>query len=334
MRKPTSSIQRLLMAVLALVLTLGVARVAAADDRSDARTHYQAGQRAYAAADYKTAIREFSAAQQLVPADLNSYNLALCYDKLGDADSAIQYYREYLSKVPNTDKRAEIEASVARLDAAAKSAAAKRADEDRRADEAKRADDQRRADEAKRAEDQRRIDEARRAPEPPPAMGGNNGVPPVTGVGPSVGATVGPGVAPAPSGDAQLNSVQSIDINAIRNQRGAGAQIDIHATGGPAPAPTAVGVNGAPPPAPGAPLAANGAQPMPNPAAPAVEVEVPVYKKWWFWAVVGVSLYVVYEIATENSNNNEATGREAPMFARGHNAAMPQQPQGLTLLRW
>ena len=74
----------------------------------------------------RSAIREFSAAQQLAPADLNNYNLALCYDKLGDPEPAVQYYRAYLDKVPTTDKRAEIEASIARLDTAAKSAAAKK----------------------------------------------------------------------------------------------------------------------------------------------------------------------------------------------------------------
>src|SRR5688500_13952803 len=72
---------------------------AAADARSEARTHYQAGVKAYNEGDYKTAIREFSQAQSLAPADLNNYNLALCYDKLGDAEPAVQYYRAYLEKV-------------------------------------------------------------------------------------------------------------------------------------------------------------------------------------------------------------------------------------------
>ena len=72
----------------------------------------------YSSGDYQGAIHEFSAAQAIAPADLNNYNLALCYDKLGDCRDGIKFYRAYLDKVPNTDKRAEIEASVARLDAA------------------------------------------------------------------------------------------------------------------------------------------------------------------------------------------------------------------------
>ena len=75
------------------------ARVRAPMIAREARTHYQAGVKVYSSADYRSAIQEFSAAQQLVPADLNNYNLALCYDKLGDAEPAIQYYRAYLDKV-------------------------------------------------------------------------------------------------------------------------------------------------------------------------------------------------------------------------------------------
>src|SRR3954471_23754073 len=117
-----------------ILLALVFATRASADERSEARAHYHAGVKHFSGGDFKSAIREFSAAQQLAPADLNNYNLALCYDKLGEPEPAIQYYRAYLDKVPNTDKRAEIDASVARLDAAAKSVAAKKADESRKAD--------------------------------------------------------------------------------------------------------------------------------------------------------------------------------------------------------
>src|SRR5690242_21922200 len=120
---------------LVVAVALCFAARAHADDRAEARSHYQAGVKLYAGGDYKSAIREFSAAQQLAPADLNNYNLALCYDKLGDAEPAIQYYRAYLDKQPGSDKRAEIEASISRLDAAAKSIAGKKADEARKIDE-------------------------------------------------------------------------------------------------------------------------------------------------------------------------------------------------------
>jgi hypothetical protein len=310
MRKP-----HVLTLLLAVLMTFGAAHVASADVRSDARTHYLAGQNAYSSGDYRAAIREFGAAQQLMPADLNSYNLALCYDKLGDADSAIQYYREYLNKVPNTDKRGEIEASISRLDAASQAAAAKRAEE------------QRRADDARRIEQSRQPDPYAPAPAPAPS-----GYPPPAAYPPPAPApSAYPGSTPPPAGaptDPSLSSVQQIDINQIRNQRGvttgpAVAANDPNATGGP------MNPN-APPAGPNGP---NGALPNAVPGGPAVEVEVPVYKKWWFWAVVGVSLYVVYEIATENSDNNSATARERD-YTRIKTNEPSSGPQGLTLLRW
>jgi hypothetical protein len=117
-----------LLRYLVVAVALCFAARAHADDRTDARVHYQAGVKFYASGDYQGAIREFSAAQQRVPADLNNYNLALCYDKLGDADPAIQYYRAFLDKQPGTDKRAEIEASISRLEAAQRSAASKKSE--------------------------------------------------------------------------------------------------------------------------------------------------------------------------------------------------------------
>src|SRR5437667_11156234 len=85
-----------ILRTLVILLTLSFAAHAYADDRSEARTHYQAGVRYYTSGDYRGAIREFSAAQQLAPADLNNYNLALCYAKLGDGEPAVQYHRAFL----------------------------------------------------------------------------------------------------------------------------------------------------------------------------------------------------------------------------------------------
>lgn len=319
---------RLIIVTLAFVV-LGGGSIASADDRTQARTHYQAGVKFYNAADYRSAIREFSAAQQLAPADLNNYNLALCYDKLGDPEPAMQYYRAYLDRVPNTDKRPEIEASIARLDAAAKSVAAKKAEEARRADEARKETEARAAaEEAKRAEAARKAEELRLAEEaklrpadPEPAIEAD----PAVGVGstgtPGTGGTVS-------TGDARLDRVSSINIDEIRDQRVGGAASGIVADPGAGPAvaggagPAGPAVAGAPAPrgpqANGAPLGPQD-QPVKKPA--------PVYKKWWFWAVVVVSAYVVYQIATEDSEPTRAR----MLLPEG---PAPQQPGGLTLMRW
>lgn len=326
--------------LLLLAMFAGVGgRAYAGDPRGEARTHYVAGQKAYAAADYRAAIKEFSAAQQLAPADLNNYNLALCYDKLGDAEPAIQYYKEFLAKVPNADKRTEIEASISRLEGALSSASAKRAEETRKADEAHKADEARKADEAakaaKVAEEARKAEEAKAAkPATDPALtdGPAN---PMVGVGSTGTPSTGQAVS---TGDAQLDRVSAIDVNGIRDQRvgGAGSGLaDTHA--GPATAAANANPNaaGAPPPPP---TAAAGAQASTNPQNPngqplpndqPVKKEQPVYKKWWFWAVVGVSAYVVYSIAS--------SGSQQPGSARAREmlpTPSPANDTGMTLLRF
>ncbi len=354
--------------VLAIVAPMvGSTSVAHADARSEARTHYQAGVRFYNANNYQAAIREFSAAQSLAPADLNNYNIALCYDKMGDAESAIRYYRDYLDKVPNTPRRAEIEASISRLDAAAKSAAAKRAEEERRAAEAKRKADEAAAKKAaEEAAAKKKAEEAaakKKAEEPtgptfgPQPVGTQPTGPQPVGVGstgtPSTGQV-------SPTGDAQLDRVQQIDINQIRDQRiggaasglpnrenttpgatsprapsganlstGAGANGEVGAAGQPddrnGTAPMANTSPTNPPNAAGG----NAATPNTNPGEPADKKATPVYKKWWFWAVVAVSAYVVYSIATDGSKSQ--TGRELP-------GLMPQAPAapggGVALFRF
>ncbi len=286
-----------------------------ADARSDARTHYLAGQKAYSAGDYKAAIREFSAAQSLAPADLNNYNLALCYDKLGDAEPAVQYYKAYLDKVPGTDKRAEIDASIQRLDSAVKSSQAKKAEEARKAEEAQK------AIEAKRLEDQRRDEEARRRADEEAAKKradeepSRNPDPPIGPVG--VGSTGTPSTGQVkPTGDSQLDRVNQISIDEIRDQRVGGSSSGIPAQRRPPSAggPNNPRVGSVDPNANAYPQDPNqttqnprGAQPTAEPAAPTDKPkQTPVYKKWWFWAVVGVSAYVLYSIASEDSRSNQA----------------------------
>lgn len=320
--------------LLLIVMALFAGR-AYGDARSDAKVHYQAGVKAYSAQDYRTAIKEFTAAQQLMPADLNNYNLALCYDKLGEAEPAIQYYKDYLAKVPNADKRTEIEASIARLEAALQSAAAKRAEEQRKADEAKAAAEAaRKAEEAKALEASKKAAEEEAKKKPPvddPNANANGTV--ATGVG----STGTPGTGQAVStGDVQLDRVSAIDINQIRAERMGGGTSGVAADnrGGPSgPAGPAVGPTG--------PNGPNGAGPAaPNANNPAVtgtddkpvKKETPVYKKWWFWAVVAVSAYVVISIATDGSSSPNRA-RESTMLPPG-TATDTGGGGGATLLRF
>lgn len=312
--------------LLLIVMALFAGR-AYGDARSDAKVHYQAGVKAYSAHDYRAAIKEFTAAQSLMPADLNNYNLALCYDKLGEAEPAIQYYKDYLAKVPNADKRTEIEASISRLESALQSAAAKRAEEQRKADEAKAAQEAaRKADEAKQADaaKQAAAEEAKKNPpvEDPNATGA---------VATGVGSTGTPGTGQAVStGDVQLDRVSSIDVNQIRAERLGGGASGVAAAPGPAGPAGPIGPQAGPTPT----NASGPATPAPDANAVSdkpVKKETPVYKKWWFWAVVAVSAYVVISIATDGSSSPNRA-RESTMLPPGTTAADPNG--GMTLMRF
>lgn len=329
---------RLGLVALAPVVVLATPAEVAADAKSEARTHYQAGVKFYSQGDYKSAIREFSAAQQKYPADLNNYNLALCYDKLGDPEPAIQYYKAFLDKQPNSDKRAEIEASVTRLEAAQARVAAKREAEAKKAEAARKAAEEKKAaEEAKAAEaaakkaaaEQKKLDEqrAREEAKRPPVV--EEPKPPVDTrrpdeTPPAVGSTGTPGSGAAVStGDAQLDRVSSIDVNSIRDQRVGGAASGVAdprgGPGGAATPPTDAARAGQAPPA-GTP------DPADKPKAK------PVYTKWWFWVIVGVGAYVLYQVASE-PDDPSTTARTLDL-----RLPMPSGPAapsgGFTLMRW
>jgi hypothetical protein len=303
--------------------------------------------KAYNAADYRTAIKEFSSAQQLAPADLMNYNLALCYDKLGEAEPAIQYYKEYLAKVPNAGNRTEIEASVSRLEGALKSAAQKRADEQRAADEARKADE---AAARKAAEDAAR----KKPPEPTNTGAGTTGAG-TTGAGTAVvapdpgptqptgvGSTGTPGSGQAVStGDAQLDRASAISIDEIRAQRmGMGTTTGMGAGGA---AMGTQGMGGAGGQGMGAQGNAGGAGARgQTPGAPPEVAQqpdqpkkpTPVYKKWWFWVVVAISAVVVFQIVTEGSNSNTPTRAREAQAPGSPRAAAAASEGGFTLLRF
>lgn len=293
------------------------------DPRVAARTHYQAGQKAYAAGDYRLAIREFAAAEQLSPSGFNDYNLGLCYDKLGEADPAVRYYRSYLERVPGATNRSAVEASVARLEAALSSAASKeqaRLEAERRAEEMRQAEAARRAEEerqaaAKRAEEEKAA-EAKKAEEAKKAAEAKNGG---KDDGKASGEPKDPGgpaeaapddenkisAAPTSTGDAQLDRVSSIDVASIREQRSA-----------------LLGSPGTP----------RGAAPTGDQAvkdqggSSSASKGSPFYKKWWFWAIVGVGTIVAIQVITQDEKATATRrGLELPPMGEG---------AGATLFRW
>lgn len=248
----------------ALVAASGVASNAFAESTKDrARSHYLKGKSLYDRADYKGAIAEFAAADGLAPSALLEFNIALCYEKLGDPKEAVRRYRVYLDRDPNADNRSSVESKIKQLQGQVQ------ANEDRA---------------RKKAEGARKAEEAKKAEAVPP---------PVNPAGPSgpSGAGAPPPANPAePSGDPELDRVNRIDVASIRDQRrdpGAAAGTTAGAPpNGPPPARRG-GVN--PPP----PTNDRGSK----------KKSKPIYKQWWFWVIVGVSAIILIDIASSDSSN-------------------------------
>ncbi len=79
----------------------------------------------YEQGHYRAAIQRLEAAVRLDPSGHEIYyNLALIHEKLGDLDEAAAYYRSYLENEPEPKVRARIQATLRRIEGAAKEAAA------------------------------------------------------------------------------------------------------------------------------------------------------------------------------------------------------------------
>jgi hypothetical protein len=68
---------------------------AGASAREQAKAHYSAGISAYQEQHYREAIDELSCANQLLKDAAFSYNIAVSYEAMGDAPSALRWYRDH-----------------------------------------------------------------------------------------------------------------------------------------------------------------------------------------------------------------------------------------------
>jgi len=82
-----------------------------------AQAHYEAGSVYYEQGKYERAAEEFLLAQRDDDRPALDYNIGVCWGKLGDAVRAAAAYRRFLARSSQTDKRAELEATIATLEA-------------------------------------------------------------------------------------------------------------------------------------------------------------------------------------------------------------------------
>jgi tetratricopeptide (TPR) repeat protein len=96
----------------ALSLTAATAR---ADDRVEAREHYQKGTKAFDLGLYDVAIKEYMAAYEFKDDPALLYNIAQAHRLAGHATEALRFYRRFLIKAPNNPHRDEVEQKIAEL---------------------------------------------------------------------------------------------------------------------------------------------------------------------------------------------------------------------------
>lgn len=111
-----------------LVAWSAMAAKKAPDATAEAKAHFNKGTAFYSQARYEDAIAELEAAYRAKPHGVINYNLAQCYEKLGDISKALAKYQDYLREVPDAKDRATVESVIANLQ--------RRLDEQQRAQQA------------------------------------------------------------------------------------------------------------------------------------------------------------------------------------------------------
>jgi hypothetical protein len=96
----------------AVLIAVGSAR---ADDVSSAKAHFAAGSGHFAAHRYGEAVAEFLESYRRSRRLDLLFNIGLCYTNLGDPGRATEYYRRYLTALPDAPERSAIEAELGRM---------------------------------------------------------------------------------------------------------------------------------------------------------------------------------------------------------------------------
>ncbi len=272
--------------------------VAHAQDVSGARLHYQRGNGLFSSGDYKGAIAEFAAADNLAPSAMLEFNIALCYDRLGEQREALKRYQAYLREMPNAKNRASVEAKIRRLEGSLRQTEAATIAPAPAPDVIPTP-----APDVAPA-----LPTPDVAPDVPNAseMGGEAIPDPLAArdvYTPGDVAELDPDAAapnPAPT-DPELQRVAAINVAAIRDQRaGSSAGTNSYQTEPVPPAPVAD-----------------------NKSNSGNKASKPIYKKWWFWAIAIVGGVIVYDLLSTDSTDSTNQRLMLPPAQTGSTATAP-----------
>jgi tetratricopeptide (TPR) repeat protein len=76
---------------------------------AEAKRLFEEGTSAYNLAEYDKAVEKYKAAYRIVPNPYFIYNIAQAYRLAKDFDKSLQFYDSFLTQLPNTPNRAEVE---------------------------------------------------------------------------------------------------------------------------------------------------------------------------------------------------------------------------------
>jgi tetratricopeptide (TPR) repeat protein len=109
----------MVLLALALLLALPATTRGEQDAGEQAAALHRRGLELYEAGGYAEAIEQFRQAQALAPAPSNLFNIARCYERLGDLPGAIEHIEQYLADPAlDAQRRTRGEQELARLRAA------------------------------------------------------------------------------------------------------------------------------------------------------------------------------------------------------------------------
>jgi tetratricopeptide (TPR) repeat protein len=86
-----------------------------AQDSELAETHFKAASSYYNQGKYEKALEEFKEAYRLMPLPEVTYNMAQCYERLGQLDQAITSYEKYIEEKPDAKDLQAVKEKIASL---------------------------------------------------------------------------------------------------------------------------------------------------------------------------------------------------------------------------
>ena len=85
-------------------------------ERQKMQEFLKAGKEEYEKGNFESAIPFLKKAHEIYPNPAFHYRIGLAYERSGHPEKALEYYKRFLEQAPDTDKRGQVEKTIARLE--------------------------------------------------------------------------------------------------------------------------------------------------------------------------------------------------------------------------